>query len=251
MNMPRTYPEGVTCWVDIEEADVEEAARFYGVLFGWTFLESEPKLRYLIARLDGQDAAGIGRLNSPDVTAARSPAWTTYISVRDIEQVAARLVAAGGRITEPPSTLDEAALTASCVDREGIPFRLWQATRRPGAQAANSPGAWNFSDLHTADPDASIAFYTQVFGWKFDDIGFRDHDSSTGIRRSPRGDVRPGNPRASIRGPGAAWFRRCLRLARYDTGGATTPLARDIHRRGPRRLCRSRRAARCDCVVHH
>src|SRR4029450_10875284 len=120
MNMPRTYPEGVTCWVDIEEADVEEAARFYGVLFGWTFLESEPKLRYLIARLNGQDAAGIGQLNSPDVTAARFPAWNTYISVRDIEQAAARIVAAGGRITEPPSTLDAAAVTAACRDRAGM-----------------------------------------------------------------------------------------------------------------------------------
>jgi uncharacterized protein len=183
MNVPRTYPEGITCWVDVEEADVEEAARFYGVLFGWTFLESESKLRYLIARLDGRDAAGIGRLNSPDVSAARSPAWNTYISVHDIEQAAARIVAAGGRITEPPSTLDEAALTASCVDREGIPFRLWQATRRPGAQAANIPGAWNFSDLHTSDPDGAMGFYTQVFGWKFDDIGF-----ATMIRQPGYGD---------------------------------------------------------------
>jgi uncharacterized protein len=183
MNTPRTYPEGVSCWVDIEEADVEEAARFYGVLFGWTFLETEPKLRYLIARRDDQDAAGIGHLNSPGVSAAHSPAWNTYISVQDIEQAAARIVAAGGRITEPPSNLADAALTASCVDREEIPFRLWQATSRPGAQAANIPGAWNFSDLHTADPDASIAFYTQVFGWKFDDIGF-----ATMIRQPGYGD---------------------------------------------------------------
>ena len=92
-------------------------------------------------------------------------------------------MAAGGRITEPPSTLDEAALTASCIDREGIPFRLWQATGRPGAQAANIPGAWNFSDLHTADPDGSMGFYTQVFGWKFDDIGF-----ATMIRQPGYGD---------------------------------------------------------------
>jgi uncharacterized protein len=183
MNMPRTYPEGVTCWVDIEETDVEEAARFYGVLFGWTFLESEPKLRYLIGRLDRQDAAGIGHLLATDVSAARSPAWNTYISVGDIEQAVTRIAAAGGRITEPPSNLADAALTASCVDTEGIPFRLWQATSRSGAQAANIPGAWNFSDLHTADPDASIAFYTQVFGWKFDDIGF-----ATMIRKPGYGD---------------------------------------------------------------
>jgi uncharacterized protein len=183
MNVPRTYPEGVTCWVDIEEADVEEAARFYGVVFGWTFIETEPKRRYLIARLDGQDAAGIGRLSEPDNSVGRFPAWNTYVSVEDIDQATARVVAAGGRITEQPSDLAEAALTASCVDTEGIPFRLWQATKRSGVQAANIPGAWNFSDLHTADPEASIAFYTRVFGWKFDDIGF-----ATMIRKLGYGD---------------------------------------------------------------
>jgi len=183
MNVPRTYPEGVTCWVDIEEADVEEAARFYGVLFDWTFIETEPKLRYLVTRLEGQDAAGIGHLSATDNPLVRSPAWNTYISVRDIDEAAARIVAAGGRITEPASNLAEAALTASCVDTEGIPFRLWQATGRPGAQAANTPGAWNFSDLHTADPEAATAFYTRVFGWKFDDIGF-----ATMIRLAGYGD---------------------------------------------------------------
>jgi uncharacterized protein len=241
MNEPRTYPEGVTCWVDIEEADVEESARFYGVLFGWTFIETEPKRRYLIARLDGQDAAGIGRLSDPDNSAVRSAAWNTYISVEDIDQAAARVVAAGGRVTEQPSDLAEAALTASCVDPEGIPFRLWQATRRSGVQAANTPGAWNFSDLNTADPEASIAFYTRVFGWRFDDLGF-----ATMIRKPGYGDhlaatSDPGiHKRQSGERPGAAWFRRCLRLAHYGTGSATTALARDIHSRRPRRVCRGR-----------
>ena len=92
-------------------------------------------------------------------------------------------MAAGGRIIESPSNLAGAALTASCVDSEGIPFRLWQTGRRPGAQVANTPGAWNFSDLHTADPSASVDFYTRVFGWRFDDLGF-----ATMIRQPGYGD---------------------------------------------------------------
>ena len=32
--MRRTYPEGVTCWVDLEADDVDEATGFYGALFG-------------------------------------------------------------------------------------------------------------------------------------------------------------------------------------------------------------------------
>jgi predicted enzyme related to lactoylglutathione lyase len=182
MNTPRTYPEGVSCWVDIDEVDVDEAARFYGVLFGWTFIEAAPKRRYLIAQRDGQDAAGIGQ-RSVDDPVARPAAWNTYISVRDVKQTADRVVDSGGRITDSPSDLVEAALAASCVDPEGIPFRLWQSVGRPGAQVANTPGAWNFSDLHTADPSAAIAFYGRMFGWMFDDLGF-----ATMIREPGYGD---------------------------------------------------------------
>jgi predicted enzyme related to lactoylglutathione lyase len=182
MNPPRTYPEGVTCWVDIEESDVEEAARFYGVLFGWTFIEAAPKRRYLIAQRDGQDAAGIGQ-RSIDDPVARPAAWHTYISVRDVDRGAAAVTAAGGRVTEPPADLVGAARTASCVDPEGIPFRLWQSLGRQGAQVANTPGAWNFSDLHTADPTPAIAFYGRLFGWIFDDLGF-----ATMIRQPGYGD---------------------------------------------------------------
>jgi uncharacterized protein len=181
-NKPRTYPEGVTCWVDIEEPDVEEAARFYGVLFDWTFLEAGRKPRYLIAQHHGQDAAGIGQ-RSIDDPIARPAAWNTYISVRDVSQTAGRVAAAGGRITESPSDLVGAALTASCVDVEGVPFRLWQSLGRQGAQVANTPGAWNFSDLHAAEPSASMAFYSDVFGWIFDDVGF-----ATMIRQPGYGD---------------------------------------------------------------
>jgi predicted enzyme related to lactoylglutathione lyase len=182
MNAPRTYPEGVTCWVDIEESDVEEAARFYSVLFGWTFIEAAPKRGYLIAQRDGQDAAGIGQ-RSIDDPVARPAAWNTYISVRDVDRGTAAVTAAGGRVTEPPADLVGAALTASCVDPEGIPFRLWQSLGRQGAQVANTPGAWNFSDLHTPDPTAAMAFYGRMFGWIFDDLGF-----ATMIRQPGYGD---------------------------------------------------------------
>ena len=96
--MRRTYPEGVTCWVDLEADDVDEAAGFYGALFGWTFIEAGGERRYLIAQRQGQDAAGIAqRLDVPGMSGAD---WNTYISVRDMPQALDRVVDAGGRITE-------------------------------------------------------------------------------------------------------------------------------------------------------
>jgi predicted enzyme related to lactoylglutathione lyase len=171
----RTYPEGVPSWVDIEQPDLDAAVDFYRQLFGWTLGKVTPPgdpVRYLIARLDDQDAAGIGAPPGRHDSANRAPAWNTYIAVTDIDSVVARIEAAGGRIAEPPSEARQGGWSASCVDNTGVPFRLWQATVRPGAQAVNIPGGWNFSVLYSADPAVSIAFYSRVFGWVFDDIGF-------------------------------------------------------------------------------
>ena len=175
LNKPRTYPEGVTCWVDIEAVDQDAAADFYAAIFGWTFSETSEAVgrhRYLIAQRNGQDAAGVGQPTGTRESAAHSSTWNTYISAGDIGQAAARIASAGGRIIEPASEVGEAGRTASCVDSTEVPFRLWQARKRLGAQVANTPGGWNFSDLHTADPAASTDFYSRVFGWRFDDLGF-------------------------------------------------------------------------------
>jgi uncharacterized protein len=181
----------VSCWVDTEQPDLDAARNFYGGLFGWTFTEASPPgaaFRYLIARLDEQDAAGIGAPSGAgesvaNESAAGSPGWNTYIAVVDIEQAVARIETAGGSIVDPPSDAGEGGSSASCLDSGGVQFRLWQAKRRLGAQAVNTPGGWNFSDLHSADPPGSIGFYTSVFGWSFDDLGF-----ATMIRRPGYGD---------------------------------------------------------------
>jgi predicted enzyme related to lactoylglutathione lyase len=78
---------------------------------------------------------------------------------------------------------------AECADPQGARFRIWQARRRLGAQLANVPGSWNFSDLHTGDPAAALAFYRPVFGWEADEVpgagamlrvpGYGDHLAAT------------------------------------------------------------------------
>ncbi len=169
---PRTYPPGVPSWVDVEHRDIEGAKAFYGGLFGWTFQDATPPdapSRYVIARLDGLDAAGIG---SPGDRAPNAPAWNTYLAVDDADAVAARIEASGGRVVRAATDAGEGGRSAQCADPSGVPFRLWQATRRLGAQIVNAPGGWNFSDLRAADPAVAAAFYSGVFGWSFDDLGF-------------------------------------------------------------------------------
>ena len=188
----RTYPDGVPSWVDTEQQDVEAAKHFYGGLFGWTFADAAPPgapVRYVIAQLDGQDVAGLsGPAGSAGVAGAAGrkegqPAWNTYVATGDADATAARVEAAGGRLLQPPTDAGEAGRSAVCADPGGVEFRLWQARRRRGAQAVNVPGSWNFSDLRAADTARSAAFYADVFGWAFDDVGF-----AVMIRRPGYGD---------------------------------------------------------------
>jgi uncharacterized protein len=233
MSPLRTYPQGVTCWVDLESGDVQAACAFYAELFGWTVSEVTPS-GYRVAQLNGKDAAGIGGQPCADETEPRPPAWNTYIAVSDLDRAADQVQAAGGRITQPASEPGHGARTASCVDTGGVPFRLWQATRRPGAQAVNTPGGWNFSDLHTADTAASVAFYTRIFGWRFDALGL-----ATMIRQPGYGDhlaatSRPRHPCATIRTFDTARLRRRDRVACAGGGRGAAALARVVYSRRPR-----------------
>ena len=148
----RTYPPGVTCWIDTEQPDPAAARQFYSALFGWQFRGAD----YLVATLDGREVAAIGH----------GPAtWHTYVAVGDADATAGAVQDAGGSVTDAPRDRGQGARVAVCRDPAGAEFRLWQALDRPGAQVANAPGAWNFSDLHTPDLDAAMRFYRPVFGW--------------------------------------------------------------------------------------
>jgi predicted enzyme related to lactoylglutathione lyase len=103
----RTYPQGIPCWVDTEQPDIEAATQFYGGPFGWTFEDALPpgtSARYVIAQLDGQD---VGAVAGPQEGAAT---WHTYISVDDANAAARRLVSVGATCDRRPPTRETAAV---------------------------------------------------------------------------------------------------------------------------------------------
>jgi predicted enzyme related to lactoylglutathione lyase len=182
MTEPKTYPHGVPSWVDTVAHDLDEAKRFYAGVFDWTFTDAIPAEapgHYLIATIGGEDVAAIASPDSPD----EASTWRTYIAVDDADATAEAVEAAGGAVTLAPVDAGPGGRQAVCVDPRGAEFRLWQARGRLGAQLVNASGAWNFSDLQTTDPHAAATFYSTVFGWEIDDVGF-----ATMVRRPGYGD---------------------------------------------------------------
>src|SRR6478735_2371051 len=166
--MDRTYPHGVTCWIDVEQPDLDAAQAFYGGLLGWEFSLATPPdapQPYVIATLDGHDVAGLG-------IGAGGAQWNTYVAVDDTDAVTARATSLGATVVSAPADAGPGGRGAALLDPEGCEIRLWQARRRLGAQVANFPGAWNFSNLHTADLAGAQRFYGDLFGWTFTDQGW-------------------------------------------------------------------------------
>ena len=62
MSTREDYPAGVPCWVDTNQPDPADAARFYSGLFGWQTEDAMPPdagAHYYMARIDGRDVAAI------------------------------------------------------------------------------------------------------------------------------------------------------------------------------------------------
>ncbi|MGI8711864.1 MAG: VOC family protein [Solirubrobacteraceae bacterium] len=156
MSDARTYPHGVPCWVDTQQPDPEAAAHFYAELFGWTFHDAVPAEApgsYLIATLGGSDVAAVASASD------QPTAWNTYIAVDDADAAALVVDRHGGTVISAPRDAGLGGRMAVCTDPDGATFRLWQADGRLGAQLVNAAGTWNFSDLHSEDPVAGVAFY--------------------------------------------------------------------------------------------
>jgi len=171
MSTREDYPAGVPCWVDTNQPDPADAARFYSGLFGWQTEDAMPAdagAHYYMARIDGRDVAAI---SSQPPGAPPQAMWNTYIRVESADDAAVRVREAGGQVLSEPFDVFDAGRMGVFADPEGAVFCVWQPGSHRGSAAVNEHGAVNFNNLHTDDVEAARAFYGAVFGWTTIDAG--------------------------------------------------------------------------------
>lgn len=162
------YDDGVPSWVDVSAPDVDKARAFYGSLFGWEVPEGPPEAGgYTVATLGGKTVAGIG----PQMNPGAPPSWMTYVNVDDAAATVAKVKAAGGTVFAEPMQVMDVGTMAVFADPLGAVIGIWQPATHIGAQVANEPGTYCWSELITTDLDAAKAFYNAVFGWGAEDQG--------------------------------------------------------------------------------
>ena len=165
------YIPGVPCWADTSQPDPAKGAEFYSALFGWETQDVMPEDaggNYFTGRIRGRDVAAIGSIPEGAPPMAM---WNTYIWVDSVDETAKKVTEAGGSIAMAPFNVMEAGRMAVCLDPEGAAFCLWEAKEHKGSGVVNEHGSVNFNDLNTRDLESAKAFYGEVFGWKWLDMG--------------------------------------------------------------------------------
>ncbi len=150
-------------YADISTYTPRETMAFYTAVFGWEFVQEGQQH---FGCIDQQ--ARIGLYETPPLfKQLRMPHfWMSYIQVSSVEETLEKVKALNGIIemellAAPP---DKVALIR---DPAGAGFSIYEGNKHPNARTQNKLNSLIWNELHLADAQKVIPFYTQLFGWSF------------------------------------------------------------------------------------
>jgi predicted enzyme related to lactoylglutathione lyase len=183
------YAPGTFSWVDLATTDPAAAKAFYGRLFGWEGddMPAGEGMTYTMLRLGDKYVAGLSEQREDERAQGVPPHWSCYVTVDDVDAVAARAGELGGSLLAPPFDVLDSGRMAVVADPQGGILCLWQPRAHIGAAVVNAPGALTWNDLLTTDPEAAARFYGELLGWTVDRVApgqpywtIRNGDASNG-----------------------------------------------------------------------
>lgn len=105
-------------WCELVTTDVEGAKEFYETLFGWDLEDmSMDGIPYTVVKA-GDEALG-GIMAAPPEARAPQPMWGTYVTVEDIDAVAAVAEELGGRVLVTPRDVPNVGRVCMIQDPQG------------------------------------------------------------------------------------------------------------------------------------
>jgi uncharacterized protein len=170
--VPETKYMNTFVWLDLNTPDHARAKDFYATLFDWSYHDKLiDGLVYSIAVVRGNQVAGIVAQSDES---RRPSQWTAYISVDDVDRAAEAATSLGGKLLRQPFDAVELGRMAVVGDRSGAAVGLWQSGISGGPTLFNEHGTLNWSELATNDTAAARYFYTNLFGWRFEERSIDD-----------------------------------------------------------------------------
>jgi predicted enzyme related to lactoylglutathione lyase len=123
MSIEAMKQHGAFSWNELLTTDVQGAKAFYGELLGWTLQDtSEHGVEYTIIKAGENQVGGIMAI--PAEAKGMPAAWGAYVTVNDVDKMAARAEKLGGRICVPPRDIPGVGRFALIQDPQGAMVSL-------------------------------------------------------------------------------------------------------------------------------
>lgn len=175
----------VFIWYELMTTNAAAAARFYSAVVGWQISE-EPDAAgseaaggqdyRMIARDDGGFAGGVLPLTKQMCDNGAKPVWLTYFDVPDVDAAVKAILADGGTLQMPKSSLPVGDI-AMVTDPAGAPFYVMRPVPPPGQPESASDVfdaralqrvRWN--ELSSENLSRAKPFYAKHFGFEFNEV---------------------------------------------------------------------------------
>jgi uncharacterized protein len=162
--MTKEYRTWQFVWRELMTPDVAASIRFYSETFGW---KAET-----MKMPDGNDytlvsvgETGVGGIMKHPM--AGMPAyWSGAVTVDNVDAVASRAAAAGGKVIVPPMDAGGMGRYAGLMDPQGAVINAWRSNDGDGTLPERpGPGMFCWEQLNTTAPADALTFYNKVFGW--------------------------------------------------------------------------------------
>jgi uncharacterized protein len=155
-------------WYELMTTDTAAAKAFYAKVVGWgTRGAPAPGPAYTWFTAGGALVAGLTGLPEDGRKMGVTPLWIGYVSVNDVDAIAARIKHLGGVLHVPPTDIPHISRFSVVADPQKAMLALvkW---RTPGEQQSvepGKPGHVGWHELLAADGQKAFAFYGELFDW--------------------------------------------------------------------------------------
>jgi predicted enzyme related to lactoylglutathione lyase len=122
-----------------------------------------------------------------------------------------------------PMDVMSAGRLAFAMDPGGAPYGIWQAGDDKGVEVYNEPGALVWNELVTRAYEGAKAFYSDVFGFTFDEIG--EGFAYSTVKRASDGGVVAGLGELDVSGPAEVPARWVISFVVQDCDASATKAA--------------------------
>ncbi|MEQ9317611.1 MAG: VOC family protein [Polyangiaceae bacterium] len=151
-------------WFELVTTKTDDAKRFYTETLGWKTADGPIEgMDYTLFNV-GDGSVG-GMMPPPD---PKLPShWLSYVSVKDVDATAKKVVVAGGTILADAFEVPGIGRMQPVADPKGGAFCLFAAAG-DDPPALEGPGTFHWNERTTGDPKALHAFYEKVLGYTAD-----------------------------------------------------------------------------------